>query len=188
MLTRVEELENMLRNLTKSYSEHKPKSGERDPPGEPGKHGPPGQQGPPGSPGPRGKRGRKGRRGIQGPPGQTGPRGPVGPYGPQGPPGLQGRQGNPGVSVSPPMVLVSPQSFTVNERQTVRLHCSVSGIPTAQISWRRGKTTIKRLNSTNVELVIRNVPFEDSGRYICTATNAIGTSKGAIIVKIRGNS
>ena len=105
-----------------------------------------------------------GKPGLAGP---QGPRGLNGTRGPQGPRGVQGTRGTPGEPISPPEVLVSPQFLTVNEQQTVRVHCISSGIPKAQISWSREKNSIGidsiSLNSTNGEMVIHNATFNDRG-------------------------
>ena len=99
-------------------------------------------------------------------------------------------RGAPGESISPPEVLTSPQSLTVNELQTVRVICSASGNPRAQISWGKEKNSTSgekvSLNSTTGEMVIHNVTFEDRGRYTCTATNLLGSSRGFVEVYVRG--
>ena len=143
----------------------------------------PGQQGPPGKSGLHGSRGTPGLKGSPGRPGLKGS---------PGTPGLQGPPGAPGLSLSPPKVLVSPGNLTVNEQQTVRLYCSVSANPEARILWRWEKNQeMKRnvsLNETSRNLIIQNILLEDSGRYICVATNMLGTSDGAVTVNVRGRS
>ena len=147
----------------------------RGPPGAPGKPGPPGRTGPTGPPGPRGKRGRKGREGKRGKPGQHGPPGPKGP---------------PGLTMSRPKVKLIPETLTVNEQQTVRLYCKIKANPEAQISWRweaiPKKIAIVLPNKTSKILIIKKISFEDAGRYICEATNMLGSSEGAVTVKVRG--
>ena len=132
----------------------------------------PGQQGPPGKPGLQGSRGTPGLKGSP------------------GTPGLQGPPGAPGLSLSPPKVLVSPGNLTVNEQQTARLYCSVSANPEARILWRWEKNQeMKRnvsLNETSKNLIIQKIILEDSGRYICVATNMLGTSEAAVTVNVRG--
>ena len=207
LINRISELEKTVKKLESQQSFHKLSPGTQQfilqgPTGIPGKPGTPGM---PGTPGTRGRRGRTGRNGKKGPPGvrgrqgrtgkpgisgPQGPRGLEGPRGPPGPRGVPGEKGAPGESISPPEVLVSPQSLTVNEHQTVRVICSASGNPKAQILWRREKNSTRgekvSLNSTTGEMVIHSVTFEDRGRYTCTATNLLGSSRGFVEVHVRG--
>ena len=149
--------------------------------------GPQGMPGKPGTPGKRGRRGRMGRQGKRGPPGL---RGPPGPKGSPGIPGVQGARGTPGESIFSPRVVVVPRSVTVNEQQTVRLFCSASGNPKPQLSWtkeehsRKGKSI--QLNITTAQMVIKNITFEDRGKYICSATNMLGTSRVSSQIFVKG--
>ena len=197
-MNRVSELENTMKKLMEfqqSFLKIRPGTQHfilQGPPGMPGKPGTRGRRGrlgrhgKKGPPGVRGPQGRTGKPGVSGP---QGPQGLKGPRGPPGPRGLPGVRGAPGKSISPPEVLVSPQSLAVNEHQTVRVICSASGNPKAQISWRRENSTRGEkvsLNSTTGEMVIHNVTFEDRGRYTCTATNLLGSSQGFVEVYVKG--
>ncbi|XP_037548460.1 netrin receptor DCC [Nematolebias whitei] len=56
------------------------------------------------------------------------------------------------------------------------LECSASGYPTPSIQWRRGDEVIQSWNKkfsllAGSNLIIRTITDDDSGTYICTATN-----------------
>ena len=153
MMTRLIEIEKLMKRLLKSRATqwllpgiHQVKL--QGPPGKPGKPGTSGTSGRRGRQGKKGPPGVRGPQGMMGPPGVAGPPGPKGPLGPPGTPGVPGARGTPGESISPPLVILSPQSFTVDEHQTVRLYCSASGNPKPRISW------IKEENSKNIQLNI----------------------------------
>ena len=94
----------------------------------------------------------------------------------------------PGLILSPPRVIVAPQSLTVNEQQTIRLYCNASGNPRPQLSWikeENGKRV--QLNRNTTEMVLNIVTFRDRGRYICFASNMFGTSQDSADIVVSGN-
>ena len=204
-MTRLIEMEKLIKILLKSHitvSKLLPGAHHvilQGPPGTPGNPGTPGIQGKPGTPGTSGRRGRRGRQGkkgppgvrgpqgLMGPPGVAGPPGPKGPLGPAGTPGAPGAKGTPGKSIFPPRVILSPQALTVDEHQTVRLYCSASGNPKPRISWIKEENSKNiQLNITTAVMIIKNITFEDRGRYICTATSMMGTSQESADILVKG--
>ena len=155
-----------------------------------GRPGPPGRTGTKGVKGNEGRRGRKGSQGIMGPPGRGGKqgitgtpgiRGEKGIKGDIGPPGIQGIKGEPGESISAPKVTISPISqLTVNESSAAVLFCSVSGNPTAKVTWIKGNGSLPsdrvRLTSDGL-LQIKDVRLEDAGKYRCMAQNLLGNDE-----------
>ena len=151
-----------------------------------GRPGLPGKEGPKGDRGDEGRRGRKGSQGVMGPPGRSGKQGIIGPPGIRGekgikgdigPPGIPGIKGEPGESISAPNVKISPSQLTANESNTAALLCSVSGNPTAQISWTRldGSLPNSRTKVTSDGLMqIKGLRLEDAGKYKCVARNLLG--------------
>ena len=154
-----------------------------------GRPGPPGRAGNKGSKGNEGRRGRKGSPGIMGPPGKSGKQGIMGPPGIRGekgikgdigPPGMPGVKGEPGESISEPEVTISPTSLTVNESNIAVFLCSVTGNPTANVTWTKINASLpsERTKVTSDGLLqIKDVRLEDAGRYRCMAKNLLGNDE-----------
>jgi len=155
-----------------------------------GRPGPPGRAGTQGIKGKEGRRGRKGSQGIMGPPGKSGKQGIMGPPGIRGekgikgdigPSGIPGIKGEPGESISAPKVTISPASqLTVNESNTAVFSCSVSGNPTANLTWTKmsGSLPSDRAKVTSDGLLrIKDVRLEDAGKYRCMARNLLGNDE-----------
>lgn len=69
------------------------------------------------------------------------------------------------------------------------LECSVRGSPFPQVSWFRNGSAILETERTkyynrNQIVIIREVKLTDGGEYLCRASNAIGTVKKAVTVKV----
>ncbi|KAL9963316.1 hypothetical protein ACROYT_G032508 [Oculina patagonica] len=143
-----------------------------------------GPPGPRGKRGPKGTRGRKGSQGLMGQPGEQGKQGMTGAFGPTGAKGEkgntgarghQGPKGEPGEYISAPEVTVSPTSLTVTENQTATFYCSADGNPKPRVSWRKiSGVQLVNTDSHHSKLQIRIVAYNDSGKYVCTATNVLG--------------
>ena len=162
------------------------KPGSRGEKGKQGRRGQKGRKGPRGTQGIVGPPGRSGKQGIMGHPGMRGEKGDKGDAGPQGPPGPKGE---PGESISPPHVIVSPSTVTINESVTARLLCSVTGNPRPRIEWTKegGLLPSNRTSVTKLgELQIENVQLEDSGKYKCSARNILGTTEGFGHLSVQG--
>ncbi|CAH3146485.1 unnamed protein product [Porites lobata] len=152
--------------------------------------GPPGREGPKGSRGkrgPRGATGRNGARGDTGHPGPHGKQGPTGPPGQKGEPGIKGNpgprgfpgpKGEPGESISMPTVVISPKELTVRENQNAVFQCSATGNPSPTVTWIEPIGSLwsyrVQLNPRGV-LTVRHVTLAVTGRYICAATNMLGS-------------
>lgn len=93
----------------------------------------------------------------------------------------------------PIIITTSPsiQNFTKSERtRDLKLDCTVSAYPKAVITWQKfdGQLPIGRTNrEANGTLVIREVSAEDSGSYICAASNELGKDQVNFTVTILGN-
>ncbi|XP_068699010.1 uncharacterized protein [Montipora foliosa] len=144
----------------------------------------------PGPPGPKGVQGRKGMQGVMGPPGEPGKQGIRGDPGESGVKGEKGKtghhghpgpKGEPGESISVPQVTVSPASMTVTENQPATFQCSAVGNPKPRVFW--SKTDGSRLVNSNDQqgkLVIKKAVYNDSGKYVCRATNLLGKDEKVI--------
>ena len=73
------------------------------------------------------------------------------------------------------MVIVSPTSLTVTQNQTATFYCSADGYPVPRVSWSRTRgARLKSSNDKDNKLEIVNATYNDSGKYVCTATNMLG--------------
>ncbi|ROL53502.1 Immunoglobulin superfamily DCC subclass member 3 [Anabarilius grahami] len=73
-----------------------------------------------------------------------------------------------------------PESMSVDEGGVARFHCAVSGVPEANITWERNRTTlsvddIRYTLLPNGILHITGVRRTDSGEYRCVAKNIANT-------------
>jgi len=78
-------------------------------------------------------------------------------------------------------VNVSPTSLTVTQYQTATFHYSADGNPKPSVSWNKVSGTGQKDVLSN-KLQIRSAGFNDSGSYVCKATNVLG--KAMKIVKL----
>ncbi|XP_055852842.1 uncharacterized protein LOC129916746 [Episyrphus balteatus] len=85
----------------------------------------------------------------------------------------------------PVLKRISSQSnITAMQGMPITLSCPVQSIPTANVSWLYGNTSIERklkenrfITLTNGSLVLRNVSESDRGKYKCIARNSYAGKK-----------
>uniref|UniRef100_A0A3B3SE98 Cell adhesion molecule-related/down-regulated by oncogenes n=1 Tax=Paramormyrops kingsleyae TaxID=1676925 RepID=A0A3B3SE98_9TELE len=79
-----------------------------------------------------------------------------------------------------------PETFmVVKEGQTVTLHCNAQGYPTPTITWSKLRAPLPwRHSVVNNTLVLTSVGRQDSGQYICNATNNLGVSEVLIMLDV----
>ncbi|GCC31496.1 hypothetical protein chiPu_0009954 [Chiloscyllium punctatum] len=83
------------------------------------------------------------------------------------------REGNP--ILTAPQVTAEQPSLTVTAGQIATLHCSATGYPTPIIQWSKLRAPLPwQHRIANGSLVIPNVGLQDSGQYICNASNSAG--------------
>ncbi|KAF4089395.1 hypothetical protein AMELA_G00066070 [Ameiurus melas] len=94
-----------------------------------------------------------------------------------------------------PEFVIKPRSHTVWEKQSVRLHCTVSGWPEPRIVWYKNNVTIdpmahpgkyKLVSSYNVHsLEINKCDFDDTAQYRVSAINSKGelSAFASVVVK-----
>ncbi|XP_043557341.1 neural cell adhesion molecule 2-like isoform X1 [Chiloscyllium plagiosum] len=90
----------------------------------------------------------------------------------------------------PPVIHVPKRSVnaTADRQESVTLTCTATGSPEPDISWYRDGRLIedddKYVSKRSTELTIRNIAQEDTGAYICRATNKAGTVEEQLSVKV----
>ena len=101
--------------------------------------------------------------------------------------GHPGPKGDAGDSISAPEVTVSPTSLTVTQNQTATFYCSADGNPKPSVSWSKisGKGLVNKDGQDN-KLQIKSAGYNDTGNYVCTATNVLGQGKKVVKLFVEG--
>ena len=105
-----------------------------------------------------------------------------------GVPGQPGPKGDAGESISAPEVIVSTTSLTVTQNQVATFYCSADGNPKPSVSWSKTSGTVlmdKEVQSNKLQ--IKSAGLNDSGSYVCTATNVLGQAKKVVTLVVQGN-
>ncbi|XP_060115564.1 basement membrane-specific heparan sulfate proteoglycan core protein [Heteronotia binoei] len=90
---------------------------------------------------------------------------------------VHGKPGAPEVSVSP--------TLTVVAGQTAQLHCSATGDPAPTIQWSKLRAPLPWQHQlVNDTLVIPRVAQQDSGQYICNASNTAGFTEAFVMLDV----
>ena len=85
------------------------------------------------------------------------------------------------------MVIVSPASLTVTQNQTTTFYCSADGNPKPRVSWSKvNGTKLISTDDKDNKLEIINATYNDSGKYICTATNILGQVEKEVQLLVEG--
>uniref|UniRef100_A0A665UZW2 Heparan sulfate proteoglycan 2 n=1 Tax=Echeneis naucrates TaxID=173247 RepID=A0A665UZW2_ECHNA len=86
---------------------------------------------------------------------------------------------------SVPRASVPEPLMIVVEGQTATLRCDAHGFPSPTISWSKLRSPLPwRHKVVNNSLVLPNVGRQDSGEYICSATNNMGTTEVTIMLDV----
>ncbi|XP_053705091.1 basement membrane-specific heparan sulfate proteoglycan core protein isoform X1 [Synchiropus splendidus] len=86
---------------------------------------------------------------------------------------------------SPPRASVPEPVMVVVDGQTVTLRCQAHGVPPPTISWSKLRSPLPwRHKVVDNNLVLPTVGRQDSGEYICSATNHLGTSEVTIVLDV----
>ncbi|XP_053096921.1 basement membrane-specific heparan sulfate proteoglycan core protein isoform X12 [Pangasianodon hypophthalmus] len=84
-----------------------------------------------------------------------------------------------------PRAIVRDPLLVVVEGSTAVLHCDAHGFPKPTITWSKLRAPLPwRHKIVNNSLVLPSVGRQDSGQYICNATNHMGTSEVTIMVDV----
>jgi len=120
--------------------------------------------------------------GLQGETGQKGVKRDIGPA------GMPGTKGESGESISPPAIVVSPVTLTVNEGGTALFQCSASGNPEPAVAWSKlnSQSQITQSAVSGGKLELKKVTESDSGVYQCSARNILGNSQEVVRLTVNG--
>uniref|UniRef100_A0A4W4HH98 Ig-like domain-containing protein n=1 Tax=Electrophorus electricus TaxID=8005 RepID=A0A4W4HH98_ELEEL len=84
-----------------------------------------------------------------------------------------------------PKATVRQADMTAVEGQTVTMHCQASGFPTPGISWSKLRAPLPwQHREEGGTLTLTNVGRQDSGQYICNATNSAGYSEDYVQLEV----
>uniref|UniRef100_I3KIJ1 Heparan sulfate proteoglycan 2 n=1 Tax=Oreochromis niloticus TaxID=8128 RepID=I3KIJ1_ORENI len=84
-----------------------------------------------------------------------------------------------------PRAFVPEPLMIVVEGQTATLRCEAHGFPAPEIKWTKLRSPLPWGNRiVNNSLVLQNVGRQDSGEYICSATNNMGTTEATITLDV----
>ncbi|XP_045912374.1 basement membrane-specific heparan sulfate proteoglycan core protein-like isoform X7 [Micropterus dolomieu] len=93
-------------------------------------------------------------------------------------------EGGARVPTVPRASVPEPLMVTV-EGQTATLRCEAHGFPSPSITWSKLRSPLPwRHKVVNNSLVLPNVGRQDSGEYICSATNNMGTTEVTIMLDV----
>ncbi|TRY87102.1 hypothetical protein DNTS_009172, partial [Danionella cerebrum] len=93
-------------------------------------------------------------------------------------------EGGPQIPTAPRASVREPMMVVV-EGSTVTLHCDAHGFPKPTINWFKERSSLPwRHQIVGNNLVLSNVGRQDSGQYVCNATNHLGTSEVTIMLEV----
>ena len=80
-------------------------------------------------------------------------------------------------TVAPQLVKVPHQFLLIEEGTTAAITCEAFSYPPSVITWARAFAALpkKRTSVTNGKMIIAKFSMADSGTYICTASNKLGS-------------
>ncbi|XP_017274656.1 basement membrane-specific heparan sulfate proteoglycan core protein isoform X4 [Kryptolebias marmoratus] len=86
---------------------------------------------------------------------------------------------------SAPIASVPESLMIVKEGQTASLRCEAHGFPSPMIRWSKLQSSLPwRHKVVDNNLILPSVGRQDSGEYICSATNTMGTSEVTIMLDV----
>ena len=79
--------------------------------------------------------------------------------------------------------------MTVTENQPATFQCSAVGNPKPRVFWSKmNGSQLVNSNDQQDKLMIKKAVYNDSGKYVCTATNLLGKDKKVIELFVEGQN
>ena len=91
------------------------------------------------------------------------------------------------ILVPPKLTKIPHRSYTIYEGDSAKLVCEAFGFPTPVIQWARPFSALPKGRSSvsNGTLSILDFRPEDSGTYMCTARNKLGSTRALTALGVR---
>ena len=89
-------------------------------------------------------------------------------------------------TVAPRITLEPGPTYALSGQDKTLPRCLVTGYPLPNVSWSRGlgELSVNRTFVQGGQLTIRKVKPSDFGRYICTASNVLGSKKAVTMLSV----
>ena len=82
------------------------------------------------------------------------------------------------------------QKYLVRETETLKINCPVESNPAPLVNWKKDDQTIHlgwgRFRLAGNVMRIKNVEWEDTGVYVCKATNGFGSIEATFFIYVYG--
>ena len=92
------------------------------------------------------------------------------------------------LSLEPPLFIKkTPSEVYVSPGSDLELCCTATGSPRPVIEWSRGQQSLDATLYQNGCLTMENVKDENTGRYICRATNSLGFAQLTTDISLRAS-
>ena len=84
----------------------------------------------------------------------------------------------------PPGINPELKNQSVTYNSSIQFNCSLTGFPTPEILWAKDEVNL----TSNNTLTIRQVRWEDSGKYTCSAENSEGSKNSTFWIEVAGGT
>jgi dystroglycan 1 len=91
--------------------------------------------------------------------------------------------------LAPPSAIISPRTVVKGTGETAEFSCEVTGSPLPRVQWQKenGNLPERHVIEGN-RLIIYNVQYQDTGRYICLVANEVGNTRDYATLTLSASS